>query len=148
MVRGTQDPPLASLLSHVGVNMQLSSAQPRAGSNAGQYLPALGMRCRARQSGASVMHVLDGGAAQAAGLSAGDELVAVSGLRVSRANMVGLLGAPAVGETLQVHAFRRDQFLTFDLTPGEPVTDVATLSLDAQADAPALRARQAWLASC
>lgn len=148
MIRGTQDPPLASLLSHVGVDMRLSSARPTAGSAAGQYLPALGIRCRGEQTGASIMHVLDGGAAQAAGLSAGDKLLAVNGLRVGRANLVDLLGAPAAGEALHLHVFRRDQLLTFDLSPSEPVKDVATLSLDAQASEGALHARQAWLASC
>jgi predicted metalloprotease with PDZ domain len=62
--------------------------------------------------------VHDGGAAQKAGLSANDLLVAIDGLRVSGnpANVDSLLARYRVGDTVQVHAFRRDELMAFDVT--------------------------------
>jgi predicted metalloprotease with PDZ domain len=77
----------------------------------------------------SVVH--EGGAAHRSGLSAGDILVAVDGLRVTPTNLDTLLGRYAVGDSIEVHAFRRDELMTFKLKlQGERIPSV-TLALDA-----------------
>src|SRR6185369_14815740 len=55
------------------------------------------------------------GTAHRAGLSAGDILVAVDGLRVTATNLDNLLSRYAVGESIQVMAFRRDELMSFEL---------------------------------
>jgi hypothetical protein len=63
-------------------------------------------------------------------LSAGDILVAVDGLRVTATNLDNLLSRYAVGESIQVMAFRRDELMSFDLVlQGDRVPGV-TLTLE------------------
>jgi predicted metalloprotease with PDZ domain len=61
-------------------------------------------------------NVYESGAAHASGLSAGDVLVAMDGLRVTGANLDTLLQRYCAGDNVTVHAFRRDELMTFDVT--------------------------------
>ena len=75
-VHGTDELPLAELLTTVGVQMR----PERAG-----FAASLGLRLsEGPVSGVQVKSVLHGSAAAAAGLSAGDELLAVDGWRIRR----------------------------------------------------------------
>jgi len=75
-VHGHEDPPLAELLATLGVTTQTE----RAG-----FAASLGLRLtEGPVSGVQVGAVLDGAAAAAAGVSAGDEILAVDGWRVRR----------------------------------------------------------------
>jgi len=107
-IRGTDDVPLAKLLPQFGVGYkdERKSSKPSLDVNIGRE----GADCKL-----SAVH--DGGAAQKAGLSANDLLVAIDGLRVSGnpSNVDGLLSRYKVGETVQVHAFRRDELMAFDV---------------------------------
>jgi predicted metalloprotease with PDZ domain len=80
-----------------------------------------------------------------AGLSAGDVLVAVDGLRVDERSLKQLLARRQPGDPVTVHAFRRDELLcvTVRLAAG-PATE-ASLSLDEKAADPAVRLRRGWL---
>ena len=51
------------------------------------------------------------GPAERAGLAAGDIVVAIEGLRASASAIEKLLRRRRVGETLTVHAFRRDELI-------------------------------------
>jgi predicted metalloprotease with PDZ domain len=58
--------------------------------------------------------VLEGGAAHKGGLSAGDVLVAIDGLRVDApAGLELLLSQYRPGDTITVHIFRRDELRIF-----------------------------------
>lgn len=107
-IRGTEDVPLAKLLPQFGVGYkdERKASKPGLDVNLGRE----GTDCKL-----SAVH--DGGAAQKAGLSANDLLVAIDGLRVSGnpSNVDGLLSRYKVGETVQVHAFRRDELMAFDV---------------------------------
>jgi len=107
-IRGTDDVPLAKLLPQFGVGYkdERKASKPSLDVNLGRE----GADCKL-----SAVH--DGGAAQKAGLSANDLLVAIDGLRVSGnpSNVDGLLSRYKVGETVQVHAFRRDELMAFDV---------------------------------
>ncbi|WP_426168423.1 M61 family metallopeptidase [Pseudoduganella sp. R-34] len=107
-IRGTEDVPLAKLLPQFGVGYkdERKASKPGLDVNLGRE----GADCKL-----SAVH--DGGAAQKAGLSANDLLVAIDGLRVSGnpSNVDGLLSRYKVGETVQVHAFRRDELMAFDV---------------------------------
>jgi predicted metalloprotease with PDZ domain len=62
--------------------------------------------------------VHEGGPAHQAGLSAGDVVIAIDGLRVNGnpPNLDQLFARYRVGDTVTVHAFRRDELLSFEVT--------------------------------
>ena len=66
----------------------------------------------------------------AAGLSAGDVIIAVDGLQATQANIDNLLAAFLPGETVEVHAFRRDELMKFrvEVAPTEPSTAYLTIA--------------------
>ena len=103
-VRGTADLPLARLLAPFGVSYsdERKPAKASLDVNPGRD----GSDCK-------LASVHEGGAAHAAGLSAGDLLVAIDGLRVTPANLEALLARYRVGSRIAVHAFRRDELMTF-----------------------------------
>ena len=107
-VRGTEDLPLAKLYAPFGVKLadERKNAKPSLDVSIGRE----GGDCKLSQ-------VHEDGAAHRAGLSAGDLLVAVDGLRVAGnpSNLDGLLSRFKVGDTVTVHAFRRDELMTFDV---------------------------------
>ncbi|KQQ32916.1 peptidase M61 [Duganella sp. Leaf126] len=120
-IRGTEDVPLAKLLAPFGVKYadERKSSKPSLDANLGRD----GNDCKL-----SVVH--ENGAAHLAGLSAGDLLVAVDGLRVTATNLEALLARYTVGSTVHVHAFRRDELMTFDVVlQGERVPGI-TLTPD------------------
>ncbi|MEO7497623.1 MAG: PDZ domain-containing protein [Massilia sp.] len=108
-VRGTDELPLARLYAPFGVKLgdQRKSAKPSFDSGFGRD----GANCKLSQ-------VHEGGAAHRAGLSAGDVLVAIDGLRVggAAADVEALLARYKVGDSVQVHVFRRDELMSFDVT--------------------------------
>lgn len=108
-VRGTDDLPLAKLLAPFGVRL----ADERKGDK-----PSLDVGIGRDGNDCKLSQVHEGGAAHLAGLSAGDVLVALDGLRVSGnpSNLDTLLGRYTVGTTVAIHAFRRDELMTFDAT--------------------------------
>ncbi|QID18151.1 M61 family metallopeptidase [Nitrogeniibacter mangrovi] len=133
-VNGTDDLPLAKLLKPVGVSLT-TTAGPR---------PSLGVRLKSKTGKAILAAVHEGSAAHLAGLSAGDTLVAIDGLRVTAETLDGMLERKAAGATLQVHFFRRDELMCVDLVlaAGEVATQ---LSLVARPDAKTRRLRGGWL---
>jgi predicted metalloprotease with PDZ domain len=120
-IRGTEDVPLAKLLAPFGVKYsdERKSAKPSLDANIGRD----GNDCK-------LSSVHENGAAHLAGLSAGDLLVAIDGLRVTATNLETLLSRYGVGSNVEVHAFRRDELMTFSMTlQGERVPGI-TLALD------------------
>jgi predicted metalloprotease with PDZ domain len=136
-VRGTRDLPLADAFASMGITL---SDQRKTNK--------LSLNVRVQQEGGmcKLASVHETGAAHHAGLSAGDTLVAIDGLRVTGSNLDGLLQRYRVGDVVEVHAFRRDELMTFDLTLE---SDTAPQFALAMRDKPltALRIRKAWLKS-
>ncbi len=116
-IRGTADLPLAKLLAPFGVGY----ADERKSAK-----PSLDVGLGREGSDAKLTQVHEGGAAHLAGLSAGDILVALDGLRVGAGNLDTLLGRYQVGQRVAIHAFRRDELMQFDaLLQGERIPGVA-----------------------
>ncbi|WP_233201124.1 M61 family metallopeptidase [Chromobacterium alticapitis] len=120
-LRSTQDLPLAELLASQGIEMQFEAAQGAADRGgvvdafAGKpALLTLGVKTAADAAGVKLAQVLDGGAAQAAGLSGGDVVVALDKLRA--ADLDKQIARYAAGDKIKLHAFRRDELMTFDVT--------------------------------
>ena len=109
-VRGTNDVPLAMLLADFGVSL----IDKRNAS-----VPSLGVKLTRDGNDCKLAHVYLGKAAHVAGLSAGDVLVAIDGLRVTAADVSNdlsrLLSRYKVGATLDIYAFRRDELRQFKL---------------------------------
>lgn len=152
-LHGTNDLPLAELLEAVGVRLQLRAAESdsdKGGKRAGKPIEALARRAvmgvrLAEGAEARVANVFDGGAAQAAGLSAGDVIISINGLRAARGSFEKLLARYRPGEHVRVHAFRRDELMDFDVVLQAPPADTCVLSLDDGADAEQKARRAAWL---
>ena len=131
-VDGTEPLPLARLLAPFGVSLAWSAPEPS---------PALGVRLAPRAGELAIGTAYTGGAAQRAGLSSGDVLVAVDGLRVDEKALKALLARRRAGEVVAVHAFRRDELMRVEVTLDAPSRTEAALA--AGPDDNALR--RAWL---
>jgi predicted metalloprotease with PDZ domain len=112
-IRGTGDPELAAELAHVGLELRAIGDPAQVADGAAAVW--LG----ATASGIRLTTVFDGGPAQAAGLSPGDELIALDGFRTtSEADLRNLTGARRPGERCVVTLFRRHRLLELPVTLG------------------------------
>ena len=103
------------------------------------------MKLAAGNGEAKLANVLDGGPAQAAGLSAGDVLVALDGLKVGSKSLDDMLLRRRPGDELKLHVFRRDELMSFSVTLAEAPADKVSLKLATKAGAAALKLRRGWL---
>jgi predicted metalloprotease with PDZ domain len=153
-LRSTGELPLEPLLASVGVEMEVrpaESAADRGGRPAAKSASAhaervaLGVRTSGDGNDLKLTHVLDGGPAQAAGLAAGDVLVAIDGLRATPKTLDALLARRRPGDTAHVVAFRRDELREFEVRLTAPPADTCALRFAKKAGAGALRLRRGWL---
>jgi len=139
-VHGTDDLPWRALLAKFGVtwSQQAPSVAQRLGLRASE----------SALTGIKISNVLRGGAAEAAGLSAGDELVAVDSWRVRRLDdLTRLVDAKGRAELLVT---RDQRVLTLPIAlPAAPDSGAVTLTLAPADKTPqaASALRRAWLAS-
>src|SRR5690606_17900160 len=136
MVSGTEDLPLVRLLRGFGVDLKLVPVSSAA---------SLGVKLASGAGEVKLAQVHDDGAAQRAGLSAGDVLIALDGLRVSSGELDTMLMRRTPGEKVEIHAFRRDELMRFEVELDPPARHQARLTLRETADATALRLRKGWL---
>jgi len=94
---------------------------------------------------ARLQFVFDGGAAQRAGLAAGDQIVAVNELRAGANNLDALVNDANPERPLRIHAFRRDELLTFNCEPLPAPADTCDLWLLEGIDDTCRARRDAWL---
>ena len=92
-----------------------------------------------------LQHVYSGGPAERAGLAGGDIVVAIDGLRVTAESLRKLLGRRRAGETVTVHAFRRDELIIAELVLEAAPQDTCWLALTAVIDDDTRARRDAWL---
>jgi len=153
-LRSTDDLPLAGLLGAVGVDLGMRPAESgtdRGGTATSRTARELAERAtlgaRTETTGGEVRltQVLNAGAARAAGLSAGDTLAAIGGLKVAPATLDRLLARYRAGDRARVHAFRRDELIEADLVFAPPPRDTCVLSLRDPATATQRRLRDGWL---
>jgi predicted metalloprotease with PDZ domain len=139
-VHGTDDLPLPPLLASAGVGWQRQKAT---------LAERWGLRvAESALTGVKVSTVLRGGAAERAGLAAGDELLAVEGWRLRRLDDAAALLPGAAAARLLVS--RDQRVLTLSLAEpsargGDAVQGAVQLTLDEHAGAAARALRKAWL---
>lgn len=134
-VRGTDDLPLAKLLAPFGMTLADQRKDAR---------PALGVRTVKEGNDCKLASVYEGGVAHQAGLSAGDVLVAIDGLRVTATNLDTLLARLRVADVVTVHAFRRDELFSVEVRLAADAAAQMAVAIEAKPVA-AARLRAAWL---
>jgi predicted metalloprotease with PDZ domain len=146
-VDGTDELPLEALLRTHGVALSLRAAQgpkDRGGKRGGAEPPrtSLGVTLAGDMR---LQHVFSGGAAEAAGLAAGDTLVALDGVRATADRLDALARDGTPGDRVAVHAFRRDELIEATLVLEPAAADTAWLAIDDGAAPEATARRDAWL---
>lgn len=141
-VHGTDELPLARVLKTVGIQMKMRQAisstdrggvSSKEGSTGDAKSPKrhryvwLGMRTSIDGNEVKVTHVLEDSPAQAAGLAAGDVLVAIDGLKVSGKSYEAMVQRMRIGERSAVHTFRRDELRRFPLIAASAPADTCAL---------------------
>ncbi|SFZ72247.1 M61 family metallopeptidase [Chitinimonas taiwanensis] len=148
-LRSTEELPLAEMLASVGIQWQARS-QTGANDKGGWLDKAkpngvwLGARTASDGALVKLTHVLSDGPAEHAGLSAGDVLVAIDGLKATAGNLDAALAAAKPGDKLDVLAFRRDELMNVKLKLEAEPSQTVGLRRD-DSDPAKLAAREAWL---
>ena len=146
LLRSTDELPLESALADFGVKAELractSAIDDGGRTNARNPQPWVGMRLRPGET--TVMHVLDDGPALAAGLSPGDQLVAIDGLRLSGPQWSRRLESLVPGTAIPVHYFRGDELFSTTLTPRSAPLDTWTFTL-AEVGGETAERRKRWI---
>ncbi|WP_018151576.1 M61 family metallopeptidase [Leeia oryzae] len=142
--------PLLALLPEFGVAVQKRIAEGST-DKGGKYLakvpkakPVLGARLGADALGIRVQTVYNQSATEKAGLHVGDILIALDHVKLTHGSLDATLGRYQPGQTVTVHAFRKDALRSFALTLDAPAED--TVGLQVNQDLPVTsNLRQAWL---
>lgn len=126
-VRGTHELPVAKLLAPFGVRLH---------DECNAVKPSLDVKLGRDGNDVKLSQVHEGGAAHLAGLSAGDILLAIDGLRVAGnpSNLDALLARYRVGASVKIHAFRRDELMTFKVRLQGDRAPAMTLTLPTGAE--------------
>ena len=136
-LRSTKDIDLAPLLEDRGVLLQLRAADSttdkggKVGSKESEGGVSLGAIYAEAATGVKLSVVVNGCAAHKSGLSAGDEVIAVDGLRVNKGSIEKVLSVFKPGQVISIYAFRRDELMHFDVTLEIPKQDTVFLTIDA-----------------
>lgn len=129
----TDELPLKQALAELGVELNFrarSSASDRGGDAAEKTLPVwVGANIQAAPGGIKVTHVFNDGAALAAGLAAGDTVVALDYTSVSATSFANDLIRRQTEESVTLHYFRLGELHVASLPIRQPVEDTAVLSV-------------------
>lgn len=87
----------------------------------------LGLQGQFKPEGMLVKQVINGSPAHAAGVSAGDVLVALGEKRLTESNYKRLLASSRPGCTLKATGFRAERLTSFELVAAEPVSNEWTI---------------------
>ena len=146
-IRSTAELPLGELLAEFAVDAKqrasLGDADP--GGRIGGKAQGASLGLKLRPGDTTIAHVLAGGPAQRAGLSGGDVVAALDGLRVTPGQWPLRLGALNPGQAVAVHYFRGDELLQARLVAEPLPLDAWVLTLAENASPERLARRKAWL---
>ncbi|MFO7604116.1 MAG: PDZ domain-containing protein [Gammaproteobacteria bacterium] len=148
---GTKDLPLETLFAEMGIQLKFRAAESSSDkggtppSNGKTPAPWFGINSTAAEGGVKFTNVLDNGPAQKAGVSAEDIGIALNGLKIEKGNFEKILGSYQVGDTVTLHAFRRDELMEFKVTLAEPPNTTCYFVIDETASEEQLERRAQWL---
>ncbi|WP_127470905.1 M61 family metallopeptidase [Thiomicrorhabdus aquaedulcis] len=134
-LHGTQDLPFREWFAAVGIDFSLRPAN--ALTDAGAHSEASGLKvslgANLTDSGfktVKITHVWNDQAAYHAGLSAGDEIIAINSVKITSVSQLeGLLKKAQVNAQWTCHYFRRDELRTTQITLTAPPADRVVLKV-------------------
>ncbi|AEG31292.1 M61 family metallopeptidase [Thiomicrospira cyclica] len=138
-LHSTADLPLAELFAQVGINFALRPpvSNPDLGGtakenpNAKPYLNLGANLVNSQNQSVKLTHVWHERPAHKAGLSGGDEIIALDGLRMSSvAQLDSYLQRRPLGDRLNCHYFRRDELAVTHITLDSPPADRVVLTAE------------------
>lgn len=142
-IDGVDELPFDQALHTVGLRLEWSYKDVAADGETPQ--PKIGARVKPLDGRLQITHVLDGGAADAAGLAPADEIIALDTWRVDESLLSARLADYAIGDTVQVTFFRNDVLHTLALTFNAPPHDKLTIMPLEAPSAAQQRYQQMWL---
>jgi predicted metalloprotease with PDZ domain len=148
-LRGTDELPLAELCASFAVKAERRTrrgAGDEGGRNDAKSSATTSLGLQLRAGDTAIAYVFNGTSAEAAGLAAGDVLVAIDGLRLTAGNAAARIEALRPERAVRVHYFRGDELFEALVTPAAAVADTWTLTL-VDGAAEELARRKAWLGS-
>jgi predicted metalloprotease with PDZ domain len=141
-VSGTAELDFDRALGHAGLSVLWTKAGTKEGDRPGW----LGIATRSEGRAVVIASVRSDGPAEAAGLYAGDELLAIDGCRTDAARLPARLAERHPGTTVRATVFRRDELLEIPVTLGEPPAESAAIVPIEGATPGQAALREAWLA--
>ncbi len=125
----TQDLPLEQLLAEFGLQLKFrasTGANDKGGKlDSKSEMASLMVNWVADPLGAKLNVVHDFGCGQKAGLSAGDVVIAVDGIKVAGNDLDNMVGQFTTGSELEIQAFRRDELMSFTVSLEPALATVA-----------------------
>lgn len=151
-VRGTGELPLETLLNSHGILYKTRPSRGRDDKGGTPPKPdektqaSLGAVVTDKNGCVVFGPVTNGSAAEKAGISPGDEAVALDGLKLTPGNIDKRLKAHRDGDNIELVVFRDDELRTFKLRLDAAPDDTCYLLADTDAAPDAEARRKAWLA--
>lgn len=146
----TDELPVEAMLETIGISQTMVTAYPEkttAGEPNKNKLSSLGVRLQTDRVNSGnfplITHIYNDSAAEKAGLSSGDIIVSLNGIKAQMPEFEQQIRHFAPGTTITVHAFRRDELMQFDITLLALEPDTITLKLN-DAAASRQQARANW----
>ncbi|MBI1421851.1 MAG: PDZ domain-containing protein [Gammaproteobacteria bacterium] len=145
----TEDLPLVALFAQMGLDLKVRIAETSDDmggtppKTATAPLFNLGAKFVADTQGAKILVILDDGDLQRAGLAANDVIIAINHLKANKDNLATLLAPFSAGDNVEVHTFRRDELMTFQVTLTHAGADA--WYLESLSDVSAESKRRHWL---
>jgi len=147
----SEDLPLDELSEYLGLSLKqrmpessddMGGAPPK-NTNNGLPVFNLGARFLPEPVGVRVQMILDDGDLQRAGVAANDVVIAINGIRSSKDNLPTLLAPYTPGDSIELHVFRRDELMRFNVTLTQAKADA--WYIDVLVDDAATQKRETWL---
>lgn len=113
-LEGTEELPFDSYLLPFGLRVQAE------GEENSERMPFLGLTVKQENGRNLVKTAIAGSPAQSAGVDAGDELLAINGIRVTADQLGDRLKDFNPGDTIMLSVFHSDNLLSVPVTLGEP----------------------------
>lgn len=143
------DLPLEPLLAQMGIQLHRRAAtdlKDMGGEPASQCPDAwIGAQWRVHDLGLELRYVQADGPVEQAGLSTGDIMVAIEGLRATQAQFTQQIAAAIPGVRLRIQYFRDDIFCETHIVPVAAPQDTVWLELLTDVDDVVRARREAWL---
>jgi predicted metalloprotease with PDZ domain len=112
-LHGLEDLPFQAILADFGLRLDSNL-------DGGKLAPYLGMRTAQENGRTMIKSVANGSPAELAGLDAGDELLAIDGLRVNGDQLTDRLQQSQPGDVLEFTYFHQDELLQSFVKLAEP----------------------------